>query len=263
MVSPYVPVALSMIGVISAFLSLATSWITITVTQKGKEIDTLSDFFKDGGFTSLTSEVGQELFGAPAVLGLLCVAITAHVGATGTGFFAAKSPESGKFWNVAIAEGVAAVCLAIAGVLWVANIRANFDLFELALEQVATQADASVQKFLETVEVEILFVSAGQGFGMTSFLFAVAAAITALMVHRANKNGSMQLQAWGPASDEAKLSWGGPVVAQPPYGQPQQQMQQMPQMPQMQMQQQNPQMQMQQQNPQWQTQMPQQQRPWA
>lgn len=262
MVSPYVPVALSMIGVISAFLSLATSWIAITVTQKGKEIDTLSDFFEDGGFTSLTSEVGQELSGAPAVLGLLCVAVTAHVGATGMGFFAAKSPESGKFWNVAIAEGVAAVCLAIAGILWVANIRANFDLFELVMDEVVAQADASLQKFIATLEVEILFVSAGQGFGMTSFLFAVAAAITALMVHRANKNGSMQLQAWGPASDGAKLSWGGPVVAQPPYRQPHQ-MQQMPQMQQIQMQQQNPQMQMQQQNPQWQTQMPQQQRPWA
>jgi hypothetical protein len=224
MISPYVPVALSIFGAISAILSIALSWVSLTVKVNGLEI-------KYEPIT-LLSELGQDLDGAFATLVFLFAALVFHVGATGMGFFYAKSPESGKFWGVAIAEVVAAVSLLIAGIIWGVNIGDNIDQVKFF---VALLSPKNVFP-----RVEFLLFSVGQGFGITSFLFAVAAAITAFNVHKANKDGSMQVQALGLAAG-AKPSWGGPVVAYP-YGQPQQPQQQMQQMQMQQM----PQMQMQQ-----------------
>ena len=223
MISPYVPAVLSMIGAINAILSIALGWVTI------KGLESLLE-----GPINLVSEPGSILFGASATVAFLGAAAVFHVGATGMGFVHAKSPESGKFWAVAYVEVVAAVCLVIAGIVWCANLEDNIEavLFILGLLK-DDGAITQIPKFF-------LF-SAGQGFGITSFLFSVAAAITAFKVHNENKYGSMQVQAWGPATG-AKQSWGGPVVVvQQPYGQPygqsQQPPQQMQQMQQVQMQQ--------------------------
>jgi hypothetical protein len=223
MISPYVPVALSIIGAISAILSIALSWVSVTVKVAGIEIDfaeILAELTGDSKFLgpiSLTSKLGQDLNGASATLAFLVAALVSHVGATGMGIFYAKSPESGKFWVVAMFEVVAVVCLVIAGIAWGANIGDNIKLVFGVLDRLDS---------VEGISFSFFLFSVGQGFGITSFLFAVAAAITALKVHNANKYGSMQVQAWGPATG-AKPSLGGPVVAQHPYGQPQQPPQQM------------------------------------